>query len=158
MTVPLPLTFRRAGPADAVPLAELETACFSPAWSAAELTSHLASASWLAWLAEAGNEPVAYALFLALPGEVELLRVGVPTARRARGLATRLLARACDELVAAGRASVHLEVRPDNVAALALYRRLGFTLAGRRPRYYADGADALLLRRDATARHAPAGG
>ncbi len=155
---PPPLTLRRAGLADATRLGELEAACFSPPWSTGELAAHLATGRWLAWIAELEREPVAYALFLALPGEAELLRVGVPSVRRTQGLATRLLGRACAELAAAGRARVHLEVRPDNVAALALYRRLGFTAAGRRPRYYADGADALLLRRDAPVRHAPAGG
>ena len=31
---------------------------------------------------------------------------------------------------------LHLEVRPSNRGALALYRRLGFRLVGVRPRYY----------------------
>jgi ribosomal protein S18 acetylase RimI-like enzyme len=41
-----------------------------------------------------------------------------------------------------------LEVDMGNFAAQALYRRLGFVQVGRRPRYYANGADALVLRAD----------
>ena len=39
-----------------------------------------------------------------------------------------------------------LEVKPSNEAALSLYHKFGFTLCGRRPRYYKDtGEDALIL-------------
>ena len=40
-----------------------------------------------------------------------------------------------------------LEVRAGNVAAQQLYGAAGFMQDGRRPRYYPDGEDALLLRR-----------
>jgi len=39
-----------------------------------------------------------------------------------------------------------LEVRVGNDAAKALYRSFGFTVAGRRPRYYTDdGEDAYVM-------------
>ncbi len=40
---------------------------------------------------------------------------------------------------------VSLEVRPSNVAAISLYRRLGFSEVGRRKGYYENGEDALLM-------------
>jgi ribosomal-protein-alanine N-acetyltransferase len=40
-----------------------------------------------------------------------------------------------------------LEVREDNESALRLYGRMGFEQISRRPGYYADGTDALILRR-----------
>jgi ribosomal-protein-alanine N-acetyltransferase len=46
---------------------------------------------------------------------------------------------------AAGAARMLLEVAEDNAAARALYAAAGFAPAGRRPRYYPDGRDALLL-------------
>jgi ribosomal-protein-alanine N-acetyltransferase len=45
-------------------------------------------------------------------------------------------------------AVMFLEVAAGNVAALALYRAAGFAEVGRRVRYYADGSDALVMRRD----------
>ncbi len=39
-----------------------------------------------------------------------------------------------------------LEVAIGNAAARTLYEHAGFVEAGRRPRYYADGGDALILR------------
>ena len=38
-----------------------------------------------------------------------------------------------------------LEVRPSNRRAQLLYRRLGYHVIGRRPRYYGDGEDALVM-------------
>lgn len=38
-----------------------------------------------------------------------------------------------------------LEVAADNQAALGLYQKFGFQEAGRRPKYYPSGADALIL-------------
>jgi ribosomal-protein-alanine N-acetyltransferase len=49
---------------------------------------------------------------------------------------------------ARGAAAMFLEVAAGNTPALALYAREGFAEVGRRRRYYADGADALVLRRD----------
>jgi hypothetical protein len=49
---------------------------------------------------------------------------------------------------------VSLEVATDNAVAQALYRQRGFVVEGRRPRYYRDGTDALIMWR----RPAGAGG
>lgn len=46
----------------------------------------------------------------------------------------------------AGRGAAVLEVGVDNVAALALYTRLGFKRVGLRRGYYPDGTDAVLMR------------
>ncbi len=40
-----------------------------------------------------------------------------------------------------------LEVKASNHGALSLYSKLGFDEVGRRPRYYSDGEDALLLQK-----------
>jgi ribosomal-protein-alanine N-acetyltransferase len=47
----------------------------------------------------------------------------------------------------AGARRMFLEVATNNVAASALYARAGYAEVGRRARYYADGADALVLAR-----------
>jgi ribosomal-protein-alanine N-acetyltransferase len=48
---------------------------------------------------------------------------------------------------AAGARDMHLEVSETNEAARALYAGAGFAVSGRRRGYYADGSDALVLRR-----------
>ena len=67
-----------------------------------------------------------------------------------RGVATRLLLFALADLSGEGVEEISLEVAVDNAPARALYERLDFREAGRRPRYYRRGrelVDALVMRR-----------
>lgn len=109
---------------------------------------------WLG-LRDAAGALVAVAGAVDAAGDAHVVDVAVrPDCRRA-GLATRLvaalLAGARDEL---GSTAATLEVRASDAAARALYRRLGFTVAGRRPSYYppATGGtgreDAIVMWRD----------
>ena len=72
-----------------------------------------------------------------------ILTLGV-TAKR-EGIATGLLKAAIALLQGRDVATLHLEVAAPNAAARALYEKAGFTQAGLRRRYYADGSDALTL-------------
>jgi ribosomal-protein-alanine N-acetyltransferase len=89
--------------------------------------------------------PTGLAILRIVADEVELLRIGVaPSARRA-GVGRALLEQG---LAWAGRrhaAQVHLEVERDNIAARALYARLGFREVGMRRGYFGPGRDALLF-------------
>lgn len=136
------MSLRPAGPDDAAGIAALEVACF-PArpWHAAQVGAELGRAGATAVVAPGRG----YALGWALAGEGELVRIGVhPDARRA-GLGARLLAAFLAAQQAAGAAATWLEVRADNAAAQALYRRAGFSQRGRRPGYYGDGCDAVVM-------------
>lgn len=148
MSAPAP-PFRQASTADLPALAALEAAAFADPWTVAMLAGEMARPQALVLVAPAAVPPSldAYACFLQAAGEAELLRVTVAPASRRQGLARRLLDDAFARLSAAGARSCHLEVRPTNLAALALYRCLDFEVCGRRRSYYRDGSDALVLRR-----------
>jgi ribosomal-protein-alanine N-acetyltransferase len=75
--------------------------------------------------------------------QVEVVQVSTAPDARRRGLARALLERLVQTATAAQVESLWLEVRHDNQAALGLYRSLGFVTSRRRPRYYADGTDAV---------------
>ncbi len=75
--------------------------------------------------------------------EAEILTIGV-TARR-RGLGTALMRAAIEKAKTMGAAVLHLEAAAGNIAAQEFYKSLGFAAAGRRPNYYANGDDAVLL-------------
>ena len=82
------------------------------------------------------------------PGaEAELLTLAVAPGSRRAGLGRALLAAFEAEAVRRGAAEGFLEVSERNAPARALYSSAGWAEAGRRPRYYADGADALVLRK-----------
>lgn len=59
-----------------------------------------------------------------------------------RKLGEHLLRRLMDELRERGAQRFVLEVRPDNAAAIRLYRRVGFTPCVLLPNFYAPGLDA----------------
>ncbi len=79
--------------------------------------------------------------------EAEILTLAVIPAARRRGLGAALMRAAMADARAAGAAAMFLEVAESNAAARALYGGLGFAPVGRRPRYYENGEDALVLRR-----------
>jgi ribosomal-protein-alanine N-acetyltransferase len=63
------------------------------------------------------------------------------------GVAARLLTEAEHWAAAHGCLEVRLEVRTDNAASLALFRKRGYVVFGRFGAFYHDGMDALRLRR-----------
>lgn len=139
---------RPLGPADLDALAQLHAVCFPEApWSRDALALLLGQPESIAFLAEREAGLVGFVLLRRAADEAEVLSLGVAPAERRRGLASRLLARGLAWLGPDVR-QLFLEVAAGNVAALALYRRLGFRDVGRRAKYYADGGDALVLRRD----------
>ncbi len=77
--------------------------------------------------------------------ELHVLKVATHPLHEGKGLATSLMAEARVEAERAGARGVVLEVRPSNRRAIRLYRHLGYDIVGRRPRYYADGEDALVM-------------
>ena len=70
-----------------------------------------------------------------------------PSARRAR-VGSLLLRAAEDRLRTSGSRAVGLETAVDNVAALAFYKRLGYNVVRTWPRYYSNGVDALVMRKE----------
>ena len=82
-----------------------------------------------------------------LGGEAHVVRLAVDTAHRRAGVGRALLDGLIDWATGARAPALLLEVRAGNDPALALYAAAGFAVDGRRPRYYPDGEDALLLRR-----------
>lgn len=68
--------------------------------------------------------------------EAHLLNLCIAREQRRQGLAELLLAQLIDEVRMRGMDRLFLEVRPSNRPALALYRRNGFRVIGRRPGYY----------------------
>lgn len=77
--------------------------------------------------------------------ETHITLLAVSPKKQGQGLGTLLLWALLELGLEQGRAWATLEVEADNHAALGLYQKLGFQKAGRRPKYYPSGADALIL-------------
>ena len=65
---------------------------------------------------------------------------------RRQGIGKQILTEALQDGYKAGARHAFLEVREANEAAQAMYRKFGFVVTGRRPKYYKDnGEDAILM-------------
>lgn len=137
---------RTATAGDLPGLVKLEREAFPSPWPVNLLAAELSFPRALVWVIELSDSGLAgYAAFRLGPGEVELLRLAVAPGQRQRGLATALVEAGLREAGERGAESCFLEVRADNLPAIALYRRLGFVATARRPGYYSDGVDAMLM-------------
>jgi ribosomal-protein-alanine N-acetyltransferase len=121
---------------------EIDALSLPRPWSAAIWRGELGSPYGLYLVLEERGEVFGQIGVRHVLGELHITTIAVKPEYRRRGHARALIAAA---LAAYPNAShVHLEVRPTNVEAIALYESLGFRETGRRPRYYGD-EDAVLM-------------
>ena len=135
----------------------IEQAAYPFPWTRGNFIDSLA-AGYLAW-GRFAPDGTLVGYFLAMPGfeEMHLLNITVAARHEGRGHARALLDALYRECSLRGVPMLWLEVRDGNQRARALYRREGFSEAGRRRQYYpaAEGReDAVLMSRPIP----PAGG
>jgi len=91
------------------------------------------------------NQLAGYLCLKVVFDEAEILDVAVADPLRGRGLGRLLVEHAIELCRSQEVALLALEVRVSNLAAISLYRQLGFRETGRRKRYYENGEDAILM-------------
>lgn len=118
------------------------------AWPEQMFHDELAQSSTRYYLVaeDAFGRIIAYAGLMAVQPIADVQTIAVVPEREGQGIGTRLLTMLVDAARERGMADVMLEVRSDNPRARALYERFGFEQIHVRPRYYRDGADALVMR------------
>lgn len=98
----------------------------------------------------AGNDApppiIGFAGMWSLYDEAHVTTIGVVPEYRGRGLGELLFLAMVEEAIRRGVTWLTLEVRVSNASAMALYGKYGFTIQGRRPRYYSDNnEDAFIM-------------
>lgn len=116
-------------------------------WTPDALRGELTRTGALALASRSGDELIGCALGWVVVDELEISVVAVAPQHRRAGLGRALLSAFLAEAFVRGARTAFLDVRAGNTAALALYRGAGFEETGRRAAYYADGEDAVLMRR-----------
>jgi ribosomal-protein-alanine N-acetyltransferase len=74
-----------------------------------------------------------------------VISIAVLREHRGKGLGTALMQMALDEFLKSGCAVSFLEVRVSNEQAIAMYKKIGYTIAERIRGYYNDGEDAYVM-------------
>ena len=122
----------------------LEALAFPDPWSETDVAAHRKEAHLCFLVFEEEGEVRGYLLGSCIPPEGEIFRVASHPSFRRRGIAEAL----CTEFFSLCEITL-LEVRRSNLAARALYEKLGFSLVGERRSYYKDPTeDACLYRRE----------
>jgi ribosomal-protein-alanine N-acetyltransferase len=145
MTEPASLQIRNLAYSDLPAVAAIERRAFPTPWSIAMFVLELSKPTSLCLAAARGGQLVGYTVCSRYDTVWHVMNIAVAPEARRQGIASALLrelyARAGDD-----RAQFTLEVRRSNQAALDLYHRDGFRVAGLRRRYYQDnGEDALIM-------------
>lgn len=117
-------------------IAALERACFTDPWSESSVATELDNPLSLWLVAESFGEVIAYIGSQTVLDEADMMNLAVAPMYRRQGIAELLVNTLCDYLRNNCVATLSLEVRQTNAPAIALYEKLGFTLAGVRPNYY----------------------
>ena len=141
------IVYKPLDAAHAAQVAQMESRVMgSDAWNEHMVADELfrADRTWWAACTE-GDALIGYAGGLVIDGDVQILKVGVDPAWRRRGIARELLSRVASDARDLGAQTCSLEVRVGNDGAQAFYRALDFHELGKRPRYYSDGEDALIM-------------
>lgn len=118
---------------DADAMARLHATSFDKGWSALDMAVHIARDLCLG----TGEPLSSFAILRRSDIDAEILTIATDPDCRRQGLARVLLEAAREQLKTNSFRHIFLEVAEDNVAARALYERLGYQPIGRRPAYYA---------------------
>ena len=145
MTERAPVEIRPLTYTDLPAVAGIERRAFPTPWSIAMFVLELSKPSGLSLAALRGGVLVGYTVCSRYDTVWHVMNIAVEPNLRRQGIASALLAglyaRAGDDT-----AQFTLEVRRSNHAAIALYQRDGFRIAGLRRSYYQDnGEDALIM-------------
>ena len=137
---------------DAPALAQIHGASFHRGWGEGEFETMLSERNTLVDRLRMGRKIIGFSVSRMAADEAEILSIAVAESHRGRGLSSNLLLTHLGHLAGRGVRTVFLEVEENNQPARRLYERAGFTVVGRRERYYPqDGGEplnALLMRRD----------
>ncbi|HEX8835251.1 MAG TPA: ribosomal protein S18-alanine N-acetyltransferase [Abditibacteriaceae bacterium] len=137
---------RRAAPADLDAIVAIDSVSFKQPWARTSFERAFVDPNSVVLLVEHNGVPCGFGVAWCVGDEAEIATLAVDAAVRGKGVGEQIMRALLDECVTRGAVVVFLEVRPSNLAAQSLYRRLGFESVGLRPNYYADGEAAVIMK------------
>jgi len=89
-----------------------------------------------------------YIFYRVIVDEMHIMKIATAPCCRKRHVASTLLRKTIALARTKGLRRICLEVRESNMAAIRLYQKFGFTTSGRRPGYYDNREDAVLMNKN----------
>lgn len=130
-------------------IAALERECFpTDAWNLQMLADSFSSEYFYGILLEEEGVITAYGAITTLFDEGEIPLIATVEKFRRAGRGDELLTLLESEAARRAVKKLFLEVRASNVPAQRLYEKHGFVALSVRPRYYQDGEDAIVMKKE----------
>jgi len=139
------LLWRLADVKDVPALLEIERASFATPWTWGEIEEELDKPLARLWVAEVDGRLAAFGIQWFVVGEAQLANIAVHPDFRGEGLGKKMMLHLLENARAEGMEKMTLEVRTGNTAAHELYLKLGFVETCRRPHFYEDQVEAILM-------------
>ncbi len=131
--------------ADDVPaVADIEKACFASPWTYEGILEEVDNPSSF-FLVARSDRVAGYIGVQEIAGEAYITNIAVLPAYRGQGIGGKLLRAAAEGAKKRGCAFITLEVRESNKAAIRLYEKNGFSVAGMRKNFYSSPAENAVL-------------
>ena len=119
-----------------------------PSWSEAMFIKEEENSHAVTLVAEIDGRQAGFINFWVLRPETEINMIAVSLLFLRRKVASSLMKKMREYAKKSLCKSIILDVRADNSAAISFYEKEGFLIEGKRPKFYNDKYDAMLMRAD----------
>ena len=127
---------------------EIEQSVFPNPWPRYFFEKDLQDSSVIAFVVEKDSEIIGYSIGLCGDKELHITNIAVATGHQRHGIGQRLVCEMENVAIERGCTFAYLEVRINNVAAINMYKNLGFGILHTQKRYYIDGDDAYVMHKE----------
>lgn len=139
----LPLTEK-----DVLKIVEFEKANFDDGWTSEMFFSAFKTGRFFGYKILLKDELIGFITYSITDDCSDLESIVVKSNYRSQGYGKVLIDQYLSSAKAKGVKNFFLEVRKSNVAAISLYEKRGYSLVNERKKYYADGENALILKKE----------
>ena len=126
-------------------IAYIEEECFSTPWSKKSLDESFSHTPWHFFVAIYENKIVGYGGVYVILDEGQISNIAVLPAFRGKKIGLAILEKIIDFCKNEGLEKITLELRESNYTALSLYKKCGFDIVGKRPKFYSNPTETAIL-------------
>ena len=125
-------------------IARLEREAFAHPWSEQALAL-LCTDTAFGFVILEDDRALAYGGMMCVAGEGQITNIATAPDHRGQGLGAAVMTALLQRARELELCEISLEVRESNTPAIALYEKFGFTVAGKRPRFYTNPTETALV-------------